>query len=137
ANIPAPALDGELVGPGDDLRIVACPHPFRTDRTETRLRAGLTLAEILAEVQPEARLRQFAHISIEGEGIEQKNWRVIQPKHGHTVSGRIAPHARGATTKIPEPILLLAVAPASIAFPYLLPATAPAWVGLAGSAAIA
>jgi hypothetical protein len=133
AVIPPPALDGEIIGPGDDLRIVACPEPFNTRRIDRHTPAGVSLAELLEEIQPNPVLRRHAHISIGDHLVPPENWHRVRPKAGTTVYIRVVPSGGGGSSKILRILLTFAVLAAAIAAPYAIPGIA----GVAAGALIA
>jgi len=84
-------LDGEMLGPADDVRVIAALHPFRQSRVERRVPAGLTLAEIAERIAAEPDCRAIASdfiIHIDGHPIAPVIWHRVRPKPGATVTMR-------------------------------------------------
>ena len=80
----------EILPPGDgEVRVVARPHPFRDERIDIRVPAGLSLQDILDRIQPREALRRHANIALEHAGevwiVEPQYWRGLRPKPGCTV----------------------------------------------------
>jgi hypothetical protein len=86
--VPAAALrDPEAAAAA--LRVVACPHPFSTNRVDIEMPAGTTVAEILAAlgVAPGAHARVF----IDDHLIPREWWARVRPRAGRTVTVRVIP----------------------------------------------
>lgn len=122
AVIPPPALDGEVIGPGDNSVVVSCaPHPLKTETIYTRMRSGLSISEIMARVQPNARLRRFAHVSVGDWRVPRDLWRATRPKPGTFVTIRMVPQGGGGSRDILRIVLLIAVLAIAVAIPYIGP----------------
>jgi hypothetical protein len=86
-----------LVPINKNIRVVAIPHPFQVARVERFLRPGLTLWEILQQIQPDALLNANACIWIaeipggKEEFINRSNWGSFYPKAGSDIIIRIVP----------------------------------------------
>jgi hypothetical protein len=124
-NLPAvvvpPPLDGELIAPGEAmLRVVASPHPFSSEHIERQYQAGMSIAEVVALIQPEPVLRRRGHVWIGDEKIPQSLWHRVRPKPGTRLTIRMVPQG-GGSSKVLRFVLLLAVAAAAIAIPGLIP----------------
>jgi hypothetical protein len=82
-------LEGELLGPADDIRVVAALHPMRRARVERRMPAGITLAEIAERIASEqdccAAPGDF-QIHIDGHPIAPAIWHCVRPKPTTTVT---------------------------------------------------
>jgi photosystem II stability/assembly factor-like uncharacterized protein len=87
-----PTMDAR---PADFLRVVAAPHPFRMERYILEMRPGQTLLELLAEIQPDSRLRQQAFISIDGRVIPADLWAHTIPRPENLTLIRVVPRNRG------------------------------------------
>lgn len=119
------------------LDVQAFPHPFTTRFERLEIPAGLTVAEILEIVQPDPALLMNAHVYIGRAGvppsqwayIPYKNWRLVRPNPGHTVSIRVVPEDGGTGKNVLRGFLMLAVIVISIYAPY----AAPAGWGLVGA----
>lgn len=102
--------------------VVACPHPFRTERAVFEVDAGLTLAEILARAQPDPMLLQDAHVFIGDHLVPRDRWRRVRPKPGMRVTVRVLPGDQGGgggKTAL-RVVLSIAIIAASIYFPPLI-----------------
>jgi hypothetical protein len=114
-NAPAP-LDA------DACRIVARAHPFSIEWIERTVKAGATIAELLAEAVPDRALHLFAHVSLVDDGLSGEAmalppevWERVRPKPGTRVQITLVP--MGGSGKNPLRIVLsLAVIAASFAF---------------------
>ena len=101
-----------------DIRVVAAPHPFTTERVDLCLPAGLTLTEMIARVQPDPVLLRCAHIYIDDWSIPRERWPFVRPRPGRTVTVRVVPQGGGGGGgKNPlRTVLSIAVIAASFAF---------------------
>lgn len=81
--------------PDGCLHVSAAPHPFRTARADIFVPEGLSIAEIIERVQPDAFLRMGASVFIGDWKIEECYWRRTYPKQGHLISVRITVHGGG------------------------------------------
>ena len=113
------------------VEIHSIPHPFRVEAKHAEVMAGLTLAEMLELVQPDAVLRQHAFMFIGDVAVDRSLWRLVKPKPGAFVSIRVVPTGGGGGDKNPlRTILTLAVVAATFYF------AGPLGAGLAGSIGI-
>jgi hypothetical protein len=129
-------LNGESLAPGEGLvQVSACAHPFRTARVDFTVEAGATIAEILAQAQPDSALRTAAHVFIGGNYIPRENWHRVRPKPGTTVAVRVVPMDGGGSGGKKNPlrtVLMIAVLVAAAAVSG--GALGPAGLGLFGPA---
>ncbi len=86
----------------DACRIVARPHPFSTERTECTVKAGATIAELLAEAVPDRALHHYAHVSLiddvmarEPMPLPREVWGRVRPKPGTRVQITLVPMGGG------------------------------------------
>lgn len=108
----------ELV-PAESCRIVARPHLFKAERIERTVKAGGTLADLLAEAIPDRALHPYAVVflgdaaMIEGAiEIPRDRWHRVRPKPGTVVQITLVPQGGGG--KNPLRILFsIAIAAAS------------------------
>lgn len=125
------ALEGEILPPSAaGVSIVACPHPFEVRRVEMEVPSGLSLAEMVALVQPHEPLRRFCHVSIGDMAIDPRYLSRIRPREGARVTIRMLPAKSegGGGGKNPlKTVLTIAMIVASIAVPVLM---APMLAGL-------
>ena len=106
------------------VAVSACPHPFQAARVDLELPAGLTVAEMIEEVQSDPVLRMHAHVYIGGDYVPRELWHRVRPKPGARLAIRIVPHDGGGEGgKDPLRIVLtIAVIAATFLVPELLPA---------------
>lgn len=111
----------ELV-PAESCRIVTRRNPFTTDRIERTVKAGGTLAELLAEAIPDRALHRHAHITLSDAALAQKGevippalWHRVRPKPGTALTITLVPMGGGGKNPF-RIILSLAVIAASFAF---------------------
>lgn len=87
--IPAKAsLVGQIIGPCDDVRVVAALHPLRQSRVERAFKAGTTLADMVDAIAGEPACMALPadfHVLLDGHSIEPAMWRLVRPKPGTTV----------------------------------------------------
>lgn len=112
-------------------RLVAAPHPFKTDTIDVEVPEGLTISQILELAQCDPVLRRYAHVFVGSQYVPRDIWDIARPKAGMMVSVRVVPHGGGGGGKNPlRFILMIAV----IAFAaWAGPALAGIIPGLAGS----
>lgn len=127
ATVKKPSI---VIPSSPDLQISASPHPFRMERVHVSVMAGLTVAEIIEKVQPDARLRTGAIVMIGGKTVPQGFWHSVRPKHGHLIEVMITLGRGGGGGKSPlRTLLSIAVLAAGAAFG---PALGTALVGSGG-----
>lgn len=86
----------EVIPPGEGLvPVSAAPHPFSTEYRFAELPAGLSVAEMIVELQPDPYLRRFAHVFIGDVYIQPEYWAQCRPKAGAMVSIRMVPQGGG------------------------------------------
>ena len=82
------SFEGEIIGAGDTVRVVAALHPLRVERVELSARVGDTIADIVNGVVALPNCSSLARdfvVYIDGHPIEAKNWHRIRPKPGAVV----------------------------------------------------
>ena len=84
-----------LVPDPNRVRISAAPHPLRSATVDREVPEGLTIADMLAEVQADPILRRHAHIFIDDWYVSRETWHLVRPKAGHLVTVRIVPQGGG------------------------------------------
>lgn len=111
-------LDGEIIGPGEGVRVIGTLHPLRNDRTERVLPAGLSVTELLAMAvgSDEIRLPYRFIVHINGEPVPEAMWSRVRLKTGTTLTFRTRLEGGAALRSI----ALIAVAVvALVVAPYL------------------
>ena len=89
--------------------VLASPHPLLTAHGRIEVPAGLTLAQILEAVQPDAVLREYAHIFLDDEPIRPERWNGT-PRPGAQVLINVVPMGGEGGGKNPlRTILTLAI----------------------------
>lgn len=89
AHVVPHILTGEILGPRDDIRVVASLHPLRQERVERRMPAGLTLAEMVERIVSEPDCRSIASdfiVHIDGHVIAPAIWHCVRPKPSAVVT---------------------------------------------------
>ena len=81
--------------PVETFFVTAAPHPFSGERVRRRFARGTALAQVLADLQPEERLRAHAVIAVNGETIEHARWETYLPSAGDRVAVLVLPPAGG------------------------------------------
>ena len=79
----------------DIVNVSMAPHPFAIERINSKVIVGKTIEQIIEEIHPTGELQTYAHIYIDGEYIEQKNWHLVKPKAGTIVTIRMIPQGGG------------------------------------------
>lgn len=104
----------------DDVRLVAALHPLRQERETFNVPAGLTVAEIMARVQPDPILRHHSHVYIGPYYIPRANWGVVRPNPGTFMAVRAFVPPRGGGSgggkDILRTILMIAVVAGAMMF---------------------
>lgn len=77
--------------PATGLRVVACPHPFSTERIDLCLPAGGSIADILKAVNIPLDVGIDARVFIDDFFIERDRWKEVHPEEGHVLSVRVIP----------------------------------------------
>lgn len=98
------------------LRVQAVPHPFSVERVDYCLKLGLSIEEILEQVQPDPILRNHAHVFIEGDYIPRDKWRHVRPRQNCIVNIRMVPQGGGGGKNPLRTVLSVALMAAT---PYL------------------
>ena len=105
----------EIILPGDEsISVVAQRAPFSSDLIYRNYPAGITLAEILDDVQPNPVMQSCAHVMISGEIMDRAQLHRIRPKAGRVVNISIVPQMGGGQKNPLRFILMLAVTAASL-----------------------
>ena len=73
------------------IHVMACPHPFRLANQEYHFGLGLSLADILREVQPDILLGRYAHVWVNDKYIEPEKWGTTFPEWGAEIAIRVVP----------------------------------------------
>lgn len=79
----------------DAVRVVAVPHPFKSDNIDLSLPEGLTINQILEIVQPDEVLRMFAFVFVNEDPIYSDDWDIIKPAQTDVVTIKIVPMGGG------------------------------------------
>lgn len=95
------------------LQVHVVPHPFAVERIQHQMPSGLSIASIIARVQPNAQLAQHAHVYIDGHYVVQKHWAHTRPKSGTTLTVRMVPMGGGGGKNPLRTVLSMAIAAAS------------------------
>ena len=112
------------------LNVSACPDPFDGRRVDYAVPAGLTIAEIVEEIQPDPLLRQHGVAFIGEHAIPRAHWHRVRPKPGALLSIRLLPSSGGGL----RIGLMILVAVAAIALTIATAgATSPLLFGLSGA----
>ena len=82
----------------DLVQFSGVTHPLKSAVTHREFVEGMSVAEILLAVQPEAVLMVDAHVFINDTEIPREMWHRVYPKKGAIISARIIPYLRGGET---------------------------------------
>lgn len=126
----------EIIEPGDrSVRVVVCPRPFSSKRSEHSFPAGTSIGEIVRTIEPDARMRRYFAVSFDGDSrLDEKLWGRIRVKAGTTLIIRAVPQGGGGN-KILRMVLMIAVtALAAAATWYIGGLGAPIAAALVGAA---
>ena len=115
-------------------RVSACPHPFDGRRIDYLVPPGLTIAEIIAVIQPDPLLREHGVAFVGEHLIERRNWHRVRLKPGMMLSLRLLPSSGRTAAMIGLAVLAIALA---VVAPYAIAALAPALGTLGATALVA
>ncbi|EJN15682.1 hypothetical protein PMI42_00699 [Bradyrhizobium sp. YR681] len=128
------ALDGEILRPGATVRVIGRAHPLAGERLEQDLPAGLSVAEILANVAGDRYAGGFI-VHLDGHPIAPENFRKVRVKAGVTLTFMPRLQNGGAIWKT---VLTAVVAiTALIVAPYLAPGLVTAFTAIGISVSVA
>lgn len=91
------------------VTLQVAPHPFAVERVTHQLPAGASVAEMLAVAQPDAFLRRYAHVFLDGHKLLPENWNRTYPKAGTQLSVRMVPQGGGGGKNPLRTVLTIAV----------------------------
>lgn len=115
-NIPvlktSPSISTTDVGERT-VRAHVVPHPFAVERVEHALPEGLSVAAIIARVQPDPLLARHAHVYLDGHYIPHNNWPRLRPKAGATLTVRMVPMGGGGGKNPLRTVLSMTIMAAS------------------------
>lgn len=77
------------------VKMTAVCHPFKVERKDFELPEGLTVNQMLAIAQPDARQLEHAVVFVRGEVIPRGYWPRYRPKSGVLIEVRAFPIPRG------------------------------------------
>jgi len=101
------------------LRVIACPHPFRQVQECQELVAGKSLRAILLEAQPDLD-RYQAHVWVNDAYIPPEQWDQVYPAPGSDIAIRVIP--RGPVGRLIGAIFVAIAAIAAAMFiPWMWP----------------
>lgn len=107
------------------------PSLLRSDRRTLALEPGLTVAEIVARVEPDPRVQEHVLVLLEGQEIGREWWPRVRPRNGHVLHLVARPGGGSETLRM---VLTVAVVAAAIS---MGPAGAGLLFGGSGFAAAA
>jgi hypothetical protein len=93
-------LEGEVLDPegvAAMIRVVALRSPFSLEREEHRFAEGITLEEILADL--DLHRACTARVFVGDVLVPERWWPFVRPKRGHVVTVRAVPLGGGGGTK--------------------------------------
>ncbi len=99
----------------DQVRVVACPNPFRQASVDMLAAQGSTLQQIIEQAQPDPILRAHAHVFVDDLEIAPELWAETVPETGQLVILRVVPHGGGDGDKNPLATILSIVVIAAAA----------------------
>lgn len=87
-------LTGELLLPGEEVRVLFRPSPLKSEIIENFVASGLSVAEILDEIviqKYELKSLNRVHVELAGEVIPKEWWTKVRLKSGTTLSIVVVP----------------------------------------------
>ncbi len=88
-----------LIKVDNNIDVVACLHPFKTQHVKTTMPEGVTLLEILEKVQPDKNLRNCTRIIVNDQLIDKQRWHDYCPNGFDTVLLKVVPMGGGGGKK--------------------------------------
>lgn len=120
----------DILPPGEGaVYVTAAPHAMRMDdRIQIEIPAGASLADMVAQVQPDRRWHSHTIVMLGGEPIDRALWGRIRPKPGtHVVIRTVAQGGGGGDKNLIATVLSVALIVATVVVaPYLAPGLAAA-----------
>ncbi|TAL39628.1 MAG: hypothetical protein EPN97_02065 [Alphaproteobacteria bacterium] len=92
-----------------NITATCVPHPFSAAQIRRDFPPGLSVAQIVAEVQPDPHLARCAHVTLSGDDILQKDWGRVYPKPGAQLTIRMVPMGGGGGKNPLRTVLSLAL----------------------------
>lgn len=77
------------------MRLVAAPHPFKTEQIERFIPEGPTLAEMFELSGIDPMLAAHGHVWIGDQYVPRHLWHRVRPKEGTNITLRVVPHGGG------------------------------------------
>ena len=119
-------------------QVIVHPHPFYTYSQPIVVRAGMTLAEIVAAAGFPSTYYAFLKVFVDDMEVPRAQWAFVRPREGRHVYVRATPQGGGSGKNILSSILMLVVVVAAAFFApmiagALFPALASAAAGTAGA----
>ena len=102
--------------PTGKVRVVAAPHPFKTEIVDLWVPEGRTITEILEIVQPDPVLMAYAYVFIGDDLVPREFWPRVRPKAGAVITVRVVPAGGGGGKNPLRTIMMIAVFAASFVF---------------------
>ncbi len=75
----------------DQLRVTACPHPFKLANQDFSFAPSISVAQVLREIQPDPLLRRRAHIWVNDAYVTPEKWESTYPAAGSEIDIRVVP----------------------------------------------
>jgi len=105
-----------------DLLVTASPHPFKLHNETRVMLPGVSLAQILSEIQPDALLCKKTHIWVNDKYVEPDKWGAFYPEPGANIAINVVPQGGGIGRIIGTIFIAIAAIAVAIAAPYALAA---------------
>lgn len=102
--------------PTGEVRVVAAPHPFKTEIIDFWVPEGHTISELLKMVQADPVLMTYAYVFLGDDLIAREFWPSVYPKAGTVITIRVVPGGGGGGKSPLRTILQLAVFAAGFVF---------------------
>ncbi|CAB5220435.1 Tip attachment protein J [uncultured Caudovirales phage] len=120
-------------------QVIVHPHPFYTYSQPIVVRAGMTLAEIVAAAGIPATYHGFLRVFVDDMEVPRAQWAFVRPRVGRHVYVRATPQGGGHGGKniLSMVLMLVVVVAASFFAPMIAGAMLPGMVGAAAGSATA
>jgi hypothetical protein len=110
-------------------RLIAAPHPFKTEQIDIEFPEGMTIAEMIDASGIDPILARHAHCFVGDQYVQRHLWRRVRPKPGVNLTLRVVPQGGGGSKNILHTVLTIAVV--------VIAAVATFYVGGIGAAPVA
>src|SRR3546814_11985906 len=81
-------------------RLIATPHPFKAERSDSTLPEGMTMAEMIEASGIVPILAAHGHVFVGDQYVQRHFWHRVRPKPGVVLTLRVVPHGDRKSTRL-------------------------------------